>query len=211
MYVVFGAAWLMAVIYASIPCYWFMVHPFAEFWRQRRSPLRVIVLLWALIILSLAAITWPWHSVSLYASLWALLPALAFIAMAISVYRRMPSQFGVANFSGQAELDPQAQQRLVTSGMHARVRHPVYLAHLCTLLAFTVGSGLAVDYTLLAFALVTGCAMIALEEHELERRFGDEWNEYKRRTGAIFPRISPQGLNPESKAAPLQSRFRDEI
>ena len=27
-------AWIVAVVYASIPCYWFLIHPFADFWRR---------------------------------------------------------------------------------------------------------------------------------------------------------------------------------
>ena len=183
------AAWLMAVIYASIPCYWFIVHPFADSWRKRRSPLRFIVPLWALVNAVLAAATWPWRLVRIYSSLWALLPAFVLFAMAVSVYRRVPSQFGIANFSGKTELSSQAEQRLVTSGLHARVRHPIYLAHLCTLLAFTVGSGLLVSYALVGFALISGAIMIVLEERELEGRFGGAWREYKQRTGAILPII----------------------
>lgn len=57
------------------------------------------------------------------------------------------------------------------------------------LLGFAVGSGLAANYVLLAFALITGALMIVLEERELERRFGDEWREYKRRTGAMVPLV----------------------
>jgi protein-S-isoprenylcysteine O-methyltransferase Ste14 len=78
----------------------------------------------------------------------------------------------------------------VTTGLHARVRHPIYLAHLCMLLGFTIGSGLSVDYALLGFTLIAGAVMIALEERELERRFGEEWREYKSRSGAIFPKSS---------------------
>ena len=71
--------------------------------------------------------------------------------------------------------------------MHARVRHPIYLAHFSMLLGWTLGSGLAVNYALLAFALITGAAMIVLEERELEKRFGGQWRGYKRRVNAVLP------------------------
>ncbi|HEV2113502.1 MAG TPA: isoprenylcysteine carboxylmethyltransferase family protein, partial [Terriglobales bacterium] len=177
-------------------------HPFADLWRRRRSPLRAIVPFWMLIITSLAAATWQWHSIQLYSSPWAWIPALGLFGAAISVYRRMPSQFGVANFSGHAELNVQSERRLVTTGMHARVRHPIYLAHLCTLLAFKIGSGLLVDYGLLVFALVTGAVMILLEECELERRFGDDWREYRSRTGAILPSLRRASAGANANLAP---------
>ncbi len=71
--------------------------------------------------------------------------------------------------------------------MYAHVRHPIYLAHFCTLLACTVGSGLLVNYCLLASAVLTGTAMIAMEERELEKRFGEEFCEYRKSTSGIIP------------------------
>lgn len=181
------AALLMAVIYASIPCYWLIVHPFADLWRRQRSPFRIILPLWALVITAFVAITWPWHARRLYETPWIWLVSALFFAAGFQVYRRMRSEFGPANLSGQSEISPEASETLVTTGMHARVRHPIYLAHLCIMLAFTIGSGLVVDYVLVLFALITGAVMIVLEERELERRFGDAWHEYKQHTGAILP------------------------
>jgi len=186
-------AWIAAVVYASIPCYWFLIHPFADFWRRRRSPFRAILPLWLLIIAGLAALTWPWHWLRLYQTPWAWLPAVALFAAGIAIYRRMRSDFGVGNFTGDSELRPPhsspnaSTHELVTTGMHARVRHPIYLAHLSMLLGWTVGTGLAVNYALLAFVLITGAAMIVLEERELEKRFGEQWRGYKRRVNAVLP------------------------
>ncbi len=56
------------------------------------------------------------------------------------------------------------------------------------LLAWTIGSGLMVNYCLLGFAVITGGVMIALEERELEKRFGEQFCEYKKSTSAIIPR-----------------------
>ncbi|MGH9579834.1 MAG: methyltransferase family protein [Terriglobales bacterium] len=61
---------------------------------------------------------------------------------------------------------------------------------------WTAGSGLVVCYALSLFAIATGWVMIVLEERELERRFGDAYREYKRRTPALVPRIAPPGSAP---------------
>ncbi len=81
------------------------------------------------------------------------------------------------------------EQRLVTSGIRAHIRHPVYLGHLCEMLAWSVGTGLAVCYGLTAFALVTGAIMIRLEDRELEQRFGEAYREYRRKVPAVLPRV----------------------
>ncbi len=81
------------------------------------------------------------------------------------------------------------EQRLITSGIRARVRHPVYLAHLCEMLAWSLGTGLVVCYGLTAFAVLTGTVMIRMEDEELEKRFGDEYAHYKKRVPSVLPRI----------------------
>jgi protein-S-isoprenylcysteine O-methyltransferase Ste14 len=182
---------MAAIAYASVPSYWFVVHPFVDFWRhRRRSPFRAVLPLWIAIMFALGALTWPWHGLRLYSSPFAWVPAFVFFVTGVSVYRRVRKEFGAANFSGQAEMRPaEFEQKLVTTGLHARLRHPIYLAHLCTLLGWTVGSGLAVNYALLAFALVTGAVMIGLEERELARRFGEDYARYRRQVGALIPRL----------------------
>lgn len=75
-------AWMAAVLYASIPCYWFLVHPLVNFWRQKRFPFRTILPLWLVIIALLAALTWPWRMLRLYETPWAWLAAVALFAWA---------------------------------------------------------------------------------------------------------------------------------
>ena len=81
------------------------------------------------------------------------------------------------------------EQRLITAGIHSRVRHPVYLAHFCEMLAWSLGTGLAVCYALTAFALLSGAVMTNLEDKELEQRFGEDFRQYKSSVPAMFPRL----------------------
>ena len=81
------------------------------------------------------------------------------------------------------------EQRLVTTGIRGRVRHPVYLAHLCEMLAWSMGTGLVVCYGLTAFAVLTGAVMIGMEDQELEMRFGEEYRRYRARVPAIVPKL----------------------
>ncbi len=83
-------------------------------------------------------------------------------------------------------------QRLVTDGIRAHVRHPVYLAHLCEMIAWSVGTGLAVCWALTAFAIATGTVMIRMEDAELEKRFGDAYRNYRDAVPAVLPRLSAE-------------------
>src|SRR5215471_4157975 len=181
--------WFMGVLYSSIPLFWFVIHPFAGSWRKfQRSPYQVILPLRMIIILALAGIAWPWRAVELYHPVrgwgWmAAAPALGCFWLGLTVYRKTFSEFGGHKLSGEAELRPEEHtQTLVVTGLHARMRHPIYVGHLSMLAGWSLISGLVMNFVLLAVcALVTFPLMIWLEERELKKRFGDSFGEYKAR------------------------------
>ncbi len=141
--------------------------------------------MWAVV----AAGTAKWRDLTLYATPWSWLPAVLLFASGVWIYRRSGAGFSAAQLGGLPELIPgHGEQHLITSGIRARVRHPVYLGHLCEMLAWSVGTGLAVCYGLTLFALITGAFMVWLEDRELEQRFGAEYREYRRRVPAVVPR-----------------------
>jgi protein-S-isoprenylcysteine O-methyltransferase Ste14 len=80
----------------------------------------------------------------------------------------------------------------VTSGPYAVVRHPIYLG----LIDFTIGSALYWnDVSLLVVALlfvVWFTAQIRIEERLFSTHFGSEWEDYRARTPALFPRVLPR-------------------
>jgi len=196
-------AWVVAMVYAAVPVFWFLVHPLVGFWRrQKRSPYWVLVPAQLATIALGLALTWPWRHETLYDTPYAWLGVLPFFVAAMSIFRRVRGHFTNQQLVGRNELAPDRfEQRLVVTGLHARVRHPVYGAHFLMLLGWTVGSGLLVCYAMLGFALAAGTIMITLEERELEQRFGDQWREYKKRVPAFLPRRS-EPAKPESSEAP---------
>ncbi len=183
-------AWIACCIYATIPAFWLMVHPYVEFWRKRaRSPYRVLLPTWLAMWVVCGIGTAPWRDVAIYKSSAAFVPALALFCAGIWIYAHSGNQFSLKQLSGLPEIQPSSGQKLTTSGLRQRVRHPIYLAHLMEMLAWSIGTGLIVCFALTAFALVTGWVMVTLEDRELERRFGDEFREYRRRVPAILPRL----------------------
>jgi protein-S-isoprenylcysteine O-methyltransferase Ste14 len=187
-------AWLACVVYSTIPAFWLAIHPFARYWRsRRRSPHRVLVPLWIAMWVIAGAITWPWRGALLYRSGWAWFPALALFGCGFWIYHRAKKDFSTAQLSGMAEIrHNHPDQRLITSGIRARVRHPVYLAHLCEMLAWSIGTGMVALYALTVFAVITGAFMIPMEEAELARRFGDPYRAYRRQVPALLPTLRNQ-------------------
>ncbi len=184
-------AWLVCVIYSTIPLFWLMVHPRAHNLRLRsRSPYRVLVPAWMLTWIAIAAITGHWRHLRLYATPWAWLLAAVFVVMGLWLYRMSRTGFSQTQLYGIPEVAAGShEQRLVTTGIRAHVRHPIYLGHLCEMLASSLATGLIVCWALTAFAVVTGAVMIRLEDAELERRFGPDYTAYRRRVPALLPRL----------------------
>ena len=183
--------WLACVVYATIPSFWLVIHSRADFWRmQRRSPYRFLIPLWIAMWIVAGGATAFWREAVLYWTAWVWLPAMLLLVAGLGIYRRSGAGFSAAQLGGLPELiGGHREQRLATSGIRARVRHPIYLAHLCEMLAWSLGTGLWVCYGLTTFAVITGAVMIRLEDRELEQRFGEEYRDYRRRVPAVVPRI----------------------
>jgi protein-S-isoprenylcysteine O-methyltransferase Ste14 len=188
------AGWLFAIVLSTIPAYWLLVHPWAEHWRSRRGArFRILGPLWIVIWIAVAVVTRPWRHVVLYDSAYIWLAAVPFFAAGFYLYHRGRARFSFAQLIGRPEVQGEGfEQRLVTTGIRARVRHPVYLGHLCELIGWSVGTGLAVIYVLMVLAVITGAVMVRLEDDELERRFGEPYRQYRKRVPAVIPRLERQ-------------------
>jgi protein-S-isoprenylcysteine O-methyltransferase Ste14 len=181
-------AWLVCGIYATIPAYWMMVHPFAKSWRAARYKLTLLGPTWIVMWGIAWGVSYRWRYALLYNNpgTWVAAPLL--LAISAFMYVNAGRELSFMRVIGRHELEPELQPKmLITFGVHSVVRHPMYLGHVCTMLAFTLGSGTVACYGLFAFALVAGSIMIVFEERELHSRFGSAWEEYCEHTPAIIP------------------------
>ncbi len=113
-----------------------------------------------------------------------------FFVLGIWLYRRSGANFSKNQLYGLPELqENNAEQRLSTAGIRAHIRHPVYLGHFCEMLAWSIGTGLAVCWGLTTFAVLTGTLMIRIEDAELERRFGERYRTYRNSVPAVIPKL----------------------
>jgi protein-S-isoprenylcysteine O-methyltransferase Ste14 len=190
-FVLENLALLICSIYATIPCFWFTLHPFTRHWRQRgRRAYRFILPLWTVYIAAAALAVSPWRHATLYNNLLAFIPGAIFVVLGLLLYRASSRGFSHVHLSGLAELEPNRHdQRLVTSGIRSRVRHPIYLGHLCELIGWTIALATIALFALTGFAILTGAIMLRLEDNELEARFGESYREYRRAVPAIMPRL----------------------
>jgi len=101
------------------------------------------------------------------------------------------ARFSWSLLGGLPEVRGASSQKLAVAGIRARVRHPIYLAHLLEMLAWSLGSGLVVCFGLAAWATLSGTVMVWMEDRELEQRFGEDYRRYRERVPAIFPFWGP--------------------
>jgi protein-S-isoprenylcysteine O-methyltransferase Ste14 len=181
--------WTACVLYSTIPSFWLLIHPRVNYWRSRKRPYLILPPLWITMWIMLGLLTSRWRHATLYTTPWTWLPAILLFSTGLWIYAQSGKHFSPAQLGGLPEVLPShGEQRLITTGIRSRVRHPVYLAHLCEMLAWSLGTGLAVCYGLMAFAMLTGAVMIRLEDRELEQRFGEPYRDYRRKVSAILPR-----------------------
>src|SRR5450755_2850364 len=118
------AGWLVCVVYSTIPSFWLMIHPRAERWRESsRSPYRILLPLWIGTWIAAGLATAHWRLVALFDFAWAWIPAALLIAAGIALYWLAGAGFSFRQLAGLPELRPgHVEQRLVTTGIRARVR-----------------------------------------------------------------------------------------
>jgi protein-S-isoprenylcysteine O-methyltransferase Ste14 len=192
MLVLRNLAWIACVIYSTIPAFWLIIHPRAEYWRSRRnSPYKILLPIWIGMWAVTAVITAPWRGVLIYENRWTWIPAVVLFCAGVILYKLSHNQFSLEQLGGLPEIvRGHGHQRLITTGIRAHVRHPIYLGHLCEMLAWSVGTGLAVCWALTAWAVVTGAIMIKMEDEELKKRFGEAYRQYQSAVPAIVPRTN---------------------
>jgi protein-S-isoprenylcysteine O-methyltransferase Ste14 len=101
----------------------------------------------------------------------------------------------IASFAviGRGTLAPwNPPQHLVVQGMYAYVRNPMILGVMLVLLGEAAAlSSRAILTWAVVFFLINTTYFILLEEPGLERRFGEEYVQYKRHVGRWIPRRTP--------------------
>jgi protein-S-isoprenylcysteine O-methyltransferase Ste14 len=86
-------------------------------------------------------------------------------------------------------IDERARPRLVTSGLYALTRNPIFLALLVIVAGYTLLIPTLLSAALLAGAWVGTRLQIAAEEAYLLRTYGGQYRAYARRVGRFLPGI----------------------
>ena len=185
--------WLAALLIATLApavLYWYLIHPFAAFWR-RQGPVRTFVVMGGM-FLGLAVVITLQHERLLaarYPFSWPLAAiglVLYLIAAWLEVACRRYLKFSILAGLPEVGEDP---GELLTEGIFGRVRNPRYLSLLFGIGGFSLilnYPALYIGYALFVPAIY---GVILLEERELRQRFGGEYEDYTRRVPRLLPRL----------------------
>ena len=186
---------LAIVALISLPpaiVYWFIVHPFIDVWRRvgkvtTYSLLAVVFVSFAYWLFTLRATLLAEE----YGTNWLLwVPALLCYGFAGWISMRIRRQLTFTVLAGVPELEEDGKGgKLMHEGLYAQVRHPRYVAITLGMLGWALFTNYLAMYVLVPITAIGLAAIVGFEERELTRRFGPEYEEYRRRVPMFIPRF----------------------
>lgn len=174
--------------------FWFVIHPFARFWRRVGHR-------WAYAVgfstMALAGYGLFRMRETLlgrdYGTRWSLVVLSAvFLLLSLLIAARRGKYLTARILLGLPELDRrQGGGQLLTQGIYSRIRHPRYVEILAAFTAFALFANYLGTYLVLATGFVLVYLIVLLEEKELRERFGEAYADYARRVPRFVPRPRP--------------------
>ena len=157
-----------------VPLYWFILHPFASFWRTRVRAAFYIAGLGAWTAGGIFVFFLRQTSGAAFHSL-ALFGVAPIVANAVLLCR-VGKDLGHMKLVGHAELTGNTD--LVTVGIYRHIRHPRYAGMIISVAGACILAGTHYALAVSAIWLILVFAVILLEEREMRTRFGDAYRNY---------------------------------
>ncbi|UCH05804.1 MAG: isoprenylcysteine carboxylmethyltransferase family protein, partial [Candidatus Thorarchaeota archaeon] len=127
-------------------------------------------------------IAWSYFVIPIWARWAGLVLGIVAVPLVWWAHRTLGESFSYA-------LEVKEEQRLITSGPYAKVRHPVYTSHVL----FNFGLALVASNWIFLLIWAVGIPFtyhrMFSEEKMMIQEFGDEYVTYMKQTGRLFPRL----------------------
>ena len=172
--------------------YWLSIHPFVRFWRRLGLRLALGINCAALLVLAAMIFMFrkPLLSVDFGTNPVLIGLAVPLLVVSGAMRKRLSKQLGLAILTGIPELAPeQHRTSLLTEGIYSRMRHPRYVQALLGVAAYTLICNYLATYVLFFAVLAIILLVVPIEERELRRRFGAEYEDYCVRVPRFIPRF----------------------
>jgi protein-S-isoprenylcysteine O-methyltransferase Ste14 len=188
-----------AVLYLCVLAAWFGIRtPYALGARRNRRALHLdggsdrpllLVALLSMVLVPLVSLFTPWLAAADYPlPRWCLGVGFVLFAASLLILWRAHADLR-RNFSVRIEI--RESHNLVTDGIYAAVRHPMYTHHLLFSLAqlLVLRNGVVAGFAI-ASCLLVYFVRIPAEEKALADEFGESYRSYIRWTGLVLPRLT---------------------
>ena len=186
--------WLALVLVVSIPpgfLYWFVIHPFAGFWR-RLGPVKThMIVAPAMILVSFGIYQFrePLMRVDFgFVPAFAVLAVLSYLFAAfLELKCRRYLKLKILMGGPELAQDPSAGS-LLSEGIYSRIRHPRYLSVFFGSLAVALFANYLASWLLMVLLIPVIYLLAIIEERELLERFGGDYRRYMERVPRFVPR-----------------------
>lgn len=193
-FVRYALAVLLVIAMPPAFAYWFLLHPFVNFWRRLGSK-ATFSLLTVFMIGSMVALFFVRdHLVGrdLGTNWWSVGVAIVFYLLAIWFYRQRKNLLKFRILAGGPELDRSGRGgELITTGIYSRTRNPRYLEVGLGITAYALVANHVGAYLVTAAAILAVYPLVLLEERELRDRFGEDYEHYLATVPRFLPRFRP--------------------
>jgi protein-S-isoprenylcysteine O-methyltransferase Ste14 len=181
---------LMVVMLIPAIAGWYVIHPFARFWR-RLGTVASFSVIYSLLI-SGCVLLWEFRVALVGTDLgfrpWLMLLAVPAAVLGIRIARARRKLLTQRILVGVPEISSTNKGTLVTDGIYGRVRNPRYLEFLLLSFVYVAFANYSGVWLLYALTFPAIHLVVLLEEPELRERFGAEYEEYCRRVPRYVPR-----------------------
>ncbi len=189
--------WLALVLVVSIPpgfIYWFVIHPFAGFWR-RLGPVKThLIVAPAMILVGFGIYQFrePLMRVDFgFVPAFAVLAVLSYLFAAfLELKCRRYLKLKILMGGPELAQDPSAGS-LLSEGIYSRIRHPRYLSVFFGSLAVALFANYLASWLLMVLLIPVIYVLAIIEERELLERFGGDYRRYMERVPRFVPRSRP--------------------
>jgi protein-S-isoprenylcysteine O-methyltransferase Ste14 len=172
--------------------FWFVIHPWARWWR-RLGPIRTYLIVLPVVV-AFSALLFRVRERLLGADLgmnWSL-TSIAVVLYGVMTWLELQywRQLSIPTLIGIPELSRAEHRKgkLLKDGVYRVVRHPRYLSAGIGVIAIALIINFVGIYVLTLLLFPTGFVMLIFEERELVSRFGEEYRQYQREVPQILPR-----------------------
>jgi len=174
--------------------YWFIIHPWARWWRMWGPTRTYIAVLPVLTMLGvwLYRVRGPLLGADLGTNASLIGVGLALTGLSTWLSIQHWRQLHITTLLGIPELSQHHRGQLLRDGIYGVVRHPRYLSAGIGLMATVLIVNYVGLYVLVLCAVPVGYVMLLLEERELVHRFGTAYEDYQRDVPQLIPRWRPR-------------------